>query len=150
MEQAEELSDLTLIYLNQFFDEKLKTYFQSPKIKIFSKMKKIPQVFTQGTSVQNFSQIPPFLKSPGSGQTCIQTLSDSSSTEVENKMYNMNSKFIQGKCEIKGHFNNIQDIHGTISKKRYRWEACLIFISKNIVYWRRFNEILGKKGHQIG
>ena len=28
-------------------------------------MKKHPQIFTQGTSVQNFSQIRPFLKSPG-------------------------------------------------------------------------------------
>ena len=35
------------------------------KIKIFKKWKKHPQVFTQGRSVQNFSQIRPFLKSPG-------------------------------------------------------------------------------------
>ena len=55
-------------------------------------MKKTPQVFTQGRSVQNFSQIERFLKSPACpkvfGQTDIQTdrqtLSDSSSTEVEN------------------------------------------------------------------
>ena len=34
------------------------------KIKILKKWKKHPQGFTQGTSVQNFSQIGPFLKSP--------------------------------------------------------------------------------------
>ena len=59
----------------------------SPSLKnqSFWKMKKKhPQVFTQGTSVQNFSQISLFLKYPGSGQTYIQTSLDFSSTEVEN------------------------------------------------------------------
>ena len=55
--------------------------------------KKHPQIFTQATSVQNFSQIEPFLKPPACPKvlrqtdryTDRQTLSDSSSTEVEKK-----------------------------------------------------------------
>ena len=42
-----------------------KTRPQAPKIKVFEKWKKSPQIFTQGTSVPNFSQIEPFLKPPG-------------------------------------------------------------------------------------
>ena len=67
-----------------------KTRPQAPKIKIFEKWKKQPQIFTQGTSVQDFSQIRPFLKSPGCPKvfwdkhTHRQKFSDSSSTEVEN------------------------------------------------------------------
>ena len=68
---------------------------QGPKLKIFKKRKKHPQVFTQGTSVPNFSRIEPFLGSLGcpkvlghtyrqtDRQTDRQTLSDSSSTENE-------------------------------------------------------------------
>ena len=40
-----------------------KTRHQAPKIKIFEKRKKLPRIFTQGKSLQNFSQIQPFLKS---------------------------------------------------------------------------------------
>ena len=36
-----------------------------PKNENFQKWKKHPQIFTQGTSVSNFSQIQPFLGSPG-------------------------------------------------------------------------------------
>ena len=49
-------------------------------------MKKTAQIFTQGTSVQNFSQIRPFLKSPGCPKvfgTDRQIFSGSSSTEAE-------------------------------------------------------------------
>ena len=49
-------------------------------------MTKLPQVFqgTQGTSVQNFSQIPSFfLKSPGSGQTSYRHCQILSSNGVE-------------------------------------------------------------------
>ena len=56
------------------------------------KNEKDTQIFTQGTSVQNFSQIRPFLKFPGCQQvlrthtqTHTQTFSDSSSNEVENR-----------------------------------------------------------------
>ena len=61
-----------------------------PKNQIFQKMKKHPQIFIQGTSVQNFSKIGPFFKSLGGpkvfGHTHreTQTFSDSCSTEVEN------------------------------------------------------------------
>ena len=64
-----------------------KTCSQGPKMKFFRKGKKHPQVFTQGASVPNFSQIRPFLSSPGcleNFRTHRHTLSDSSSTEVEN------------------------------------------------------------------
>ena len=42
-----------------------KTRPQAPKMKILKKWKTQPKVFTQWASVQNFSQIGPFLKSPG-------------------------------------------------------------------------------------
>ena len=42
-----------------------KTRPQGPKMKIFKKMKKHPQVFTQRTSISNFKQIQSFLDSPG-------------------------------------------------------------------------------------
>ena len=58
-------------------------------------MKKHPEIFTQETSVPNFSQNGPFLKPPGcpkvlghtrhDRQTDTQTLTDSSSTEVKKK-----------------------------------------------------------------
>ena len=55
---------------------------QSPTIQNY--WKKYPQIFTQERSVQNFSQIRPFFKSPGCPKVFRQTFSDFSSIEVEN------------------------------------------------------------------
>ena len=49
-----------IIYLNKFFNSKAKNSPEPPK-KIY-KWKKYSQVFGQGTSVQNFSQIPKFFE----------------------------------------------------------------------------------------
>ena len=60
-------------------------------------MKKSPQIFTQGTSVQNFSQIQPFLNSLGCPivfGTHRQAFSDSSSTKVENFSIHFQSREI--------------------------------------------------------
>ena len=56
---------------------------KAPKTKIFKKMKKLAQIFTQETSVQNFSQISTFLKSPGSGQISYRHCQILSSNGVE-------------------------------------------------------------------
>ena len=84
-------------------------------------MKNHPQIFIQGTSVPNFSQIEPFLKPPDcpkvlgqkdrqtDRQIHRQTLSDSSSTEVEKRLVHLNPErfhyvYVQWTLKFQGLF----------------------------------------------